>query len=140
MDYQLFRSHFRAAVTKAQDFARQLVAESLPDAMRFRIHLNFPRCDYSCREGEFVYPEDAAYQRQKSVSDCSEFAHPAWDTCLFSVAHSKPLRGQRIGGNHQNRRQNQVIIIKSLIIIILGCPNQKRQVGQNWRANSLQRE
>lgn len=62
MERALFREHFLLAASRARDFARKFVAETLPDAMRFRVHLN-GSYDATASSEFVLFPEDSAEER-----------------------------------------------------------------------------
>ena len=62
MDRALFERRFLHATTRARDFARRFVEEKLPDAMRFRVHLN-SSCDLHAASEFRLFPEDSSASR-----------------------------------------------------------------------------
>ena len=59
MDRDVFRRHFIEAAAAARDFAGEYLEESLPDAMRFRVHLN-ASYDATASSDFKLFPEDSS--------------------------------------------------------------------------------
>ncbi len=59
VDRSVFEQHFIAAAELARDFAREFVEESLPDAMRFRVHLN-SSYDANATAEFKLFPQDSS--------------------------------------------------------------------------------
>jgi hypothetical protein len=63
MDRSIFEQHFVEAAAAARDFARQFIEETLPDAMRFRVHLNMSH-DRNAAPDFKLFPEDSSGARE----------------------------------------------------------------------------
>jgi hypothetical protein len=68
MDRSVFKQHFIQAAESARDFARTFLEEPLPDAMRFRVHLN-QSYDAHASPDVRLFPEDSAEERRLAVRD-----------------------------------------------------------------------
>lgn len=71
MDREQFTARLREAATAARDFARSMIEEDLPDALRFRVRLN---SSYDAHAGidVAVYPEDSSEARASALRDCDD--------------------------------------------------------------------
>ncbi len=72
MDRALFVSRFRDASKKARDFARGLIREPLPDALRYRVRLNSSYDGNPLVGDEVLYPEDSAFDKAIALHEATE--------------------------------------------------------------------
>ena len=63
MDRSVFTRHFMEAAAQTRDFARKFIEEPLPDAMRFRVHLNMSH-DANAAAVFRLFPEDSSATRE----------------------------------------------------------------------------
>lgn len=68
MDRSVFKKHFIEAAAAARDFARRFIEEPLPDAMRFRVHLN-SSYDGTASPDFKLFPEDSSDERAFATKD-----------------------------------------------------------------------
>lgn len=68
MDRSLFAQRFADAAVRTRDFARELIEEPLPDAMRFRVHLNSSH-DANATDEFRLFPEDSSEERARALED-----------------------------------------------------------------------
>ncbi len=59
MERSVFSDNFARATARARDFARQFIEEPLPDALRFRVHLN-QSYDGTATAAFKLFPEDSS--------------------------------------------------------------------------------
>lgn len=71
MQRETFERRLREASERARDVARELVEESLPDAILFRVRLNASYDGKPMRDDERVFPEDSNFELAMRLSRCS---------------------------------------------------------------------
>jgi len=70
VEREVFARHLQEAAAEALAFARTLIAEPLPDAMRFRVRLNSSYDGNPLVGGEVVFPEDGTIARALELQAC----------------------------------------------------------------------
>ena len=68
VERSVFRQHLLDAAAAARDFSRQYIEEPLPDAMRFRVHLNSSYDAHATDEFK-LFPEDSSLARALATKD-----------------------------------------------------------------------
>jgi len=72
VERELFVARLREAAARAHDFARTMIVESLPDALRFRVRLNSSHDGNPPVGDERRFPEDSSFERAVELHSVDE--------------------------------------------------------------------
>jgi hypothetical protein len=96
VDRSIFEQHFVEAAAAARDFARQFIEETLPDAMRFRVHLNMSHDRNAAPDFKF-FPEDSSGARELAFEtlEVEQVVDVLWRDGFFATLPAELVDDER---------------------------------------------